>query len=164
MLSARRPCCAIFFRLLFSVVGQIVDFGTQFGGDGQLFRRHRVVQFVEQIDGEIGKIVDEVERVLDLVRDAGGKLAERGHLLRLHQPVLRAAQIDQRGLGDGACPAGVLEQPRVLDGKHGLAGERLQQCGDGRRETTRNVAADHQPADDLVLAQQRHGEHGMDAP
>ena len=32
-----------------------------------------------------GEVVDEVERVLDLVRDAGGELAQRGHLLGLDQ-------------------------------------------------------------------------------
>ena len=45
-----------------------------------------------------GEIVDEVERVLDLVRDAGGQLAERGHLLGLDQLGLRRLQIAQRRL------------------------------------------------------------------
>ena len=120
--------------------GQIVDLGAQVVGDGEFVRRHRLVQLIQQIDRQIGEVVDEVERVLDLVRDAGGELAERGHLLRLHQPVLRAAQIGQRGLGGGARAAGFLEQPRVLDGEHGLSGEGLQQGGDGRREAVRRCA------------------------
>ncbi len=71
--------------------GQFVDLGAKPVSHGEPVRRHRLVQFVQQIDRQLGKIVDEVERVLDLVRDAGGELTERGHLLRLHQPILRAA-------------------------------------------------------------------------
>ena len=102
MLSARLPCCGDLLQIALQRRGQVVDLGAQVVGDGEFVRRHRVVQFVEQIDRQIGEIVDEVERVLDLVRDAGGELAERGHLLRLHQPVLGAAQIGERGLGGGA--------------------------------------------------------------
>ena len=97
------------------------------------------------------------------MRDAGGELAERGHLLRLHQPVLGAAQIGQRGLGGGARAAGFLEQPRVLDREHGLSGEGLQQGGDGRRKAAVGAPADHQPAEHLVVTQQRHRQQGMDA-
>jgi hypothetical protein len=39
----------------------------------------------------------------------------------------------------------------------------LQQGGDGRRKAADGAPADHQPADDLVLAQQRHRQNGMDA-
>jgi hypothetical protein len=92
-----------------------------------------LLQLVEQFDREAGKVVDEVERVLDLVGDAGGQLAERGHLLRLDQPVLGAAQIGKCGLGGGTGAARFLaarhqflKQPRVLDREHGLPGEGLQ--------------------------------------
>ena len=47
--------------------------------------------------GDPREIVDEIERVLDLVGDASRELAERGELLRLHQAVLCGAQILQRG-------------------------------------------------------------------
>ena len=57
----------------------------------------RLPQFVDQFDRDGREIVDEIERVLDLVRDAGGQLAERGELLRLDEAVLRGAQILQRG-------------------------------------------------------------------
>ena len=57
----------------------------------------RLAQFVEQFARQRREIVDEVQRVLDLVGDAGGELAERGELFRLHQPVLRLAQIVERG-------------------------------------------------------------------
>ena len=53
-------------------------------------------QFVNKLDRDGRKIVDEIERILDLVRDAGGQLSERGQLLGLHQAVLRGAQFFQR--------------------------------------------------------------------
>ena len=56
----------------------------------------RLAQFVDEFDRDRREIVDEIERVLDLVRDAGGQLAERGELLGLHQAVLRGAQVFQR--------------------------------------------------------------------
>ena len=78
----------------------------------------------------------------------------------MDQPVLGAAQIGSADLGGGvraarflAAGGQFLEQPRVLDRQHGLSGEGLQQGGDGRREAADHPPADHQPADDLVLAQ-----------
>ena len=92
------------------------------------------------------------------MRDAGGQLAERGHLLRLDQPVLGAAQIGEGRLGGSAGAAGLLaarhqflKQPRILDREHDLPGKGLQQGRDGRRETAGRAPADHQPADDLIL-------------
>ena len=41
----------------------------------------RLPQFVNEFDRDRRKIVDEIERVLDLVCDAGGELTERGELL-----------------------------------------------------------------------------------
>ena len=122
---------------LFEIAGQHVDRLVDFGagifiecGDAGI---GGFLQLVEQFDREAGKVVDEVERVLDLVRDAGGQLAERGHLLRLDQPVLGAAQINECGLGGGASTARFLaarpqflKQPRILDGEHGLPSEGLQ--------------------------------------
>jgi hypothetical protein len=43
--------------------------------------------------------VDEVERVLDLVGDAGGQLAERRHLLSVQQARLGRLQFAQCALG-----------------------------------------------------------------
>src|SRR5262249_49702452 len=56
-------------------------------------------QLVQQFDREAGKIVDEVKRVLDLVRDAGGQLPERRHLLRMDQARLSYLQLAQCRLG-----------------------------------------------------------------
>jgi hypothetical protein len=121
----------------FEIAGQhpddLVDLGAlAFGQPGN--RRCRgLLQFVEQFDREAGEVVDEVKRVFDLVGDAGGQLAERGHLLGLYQPVLGAAQISKCGLGGGARPARLLaarhqflKQPCILDGEHGLPGKGLQ--------------------------------------
>ena len=38
-------------------------------------------QLVHQLARQLGEVVDEIQRVLDLMGDAGGQLAERGHLL-----------------------------------------------------------------------------------
>ena len=48
-----------------------------------------LLQFVNQFDRNCREVVDEIERILDLVCDSGGQLAKRGKLLRLHQAVLR---------------------------------------------------------------------------
>ena len=116
-------------------------------------RRGALLQLVEQLDRERGKVVDEVQRVLDLVGDPGGQLTEGGHLLRLDQAVLGAAQIAERRLGRGAGAAGFRNSRGVLDRQHRLAGKGLQQGRDGRGERADPAAADHQPADDPVVAQ-----------
>ncbi len=66
---------------LFEIAGQhpddFVDLGARIiaeRGDG---RRGRLLQLVEQLDREPGEVVDEIKRVLDLVGDTGGQLAER---------------------------------------------------------------------------------------
>ena len=59
-------------------------------------RLEHVVQLVDQFRRQRREVVDEIERVLDLVRDAGGELAERSELFGLHQPILRGAQFVER--------------------------------------------------------------------
>ena len=54
-----------------------------------------ILQFINQFARDRREIIDEIERVLDLVRDTGGELTERGELLRLDQAVLRVAQVFQ---------------------------------------------------------------------
>ena len=85
MPSARLPCSAIFSRLPVSISIDFVDIGALVLVERGDRRRRGLLQLVEQLDREAGEVVDEVERVLDLVRDAGGQLAERGHLLGLDQ-------------------------------------------------------------------------------
>ena len=64
---------------LFEIAGQhsddLVDLGALVLVERRHGRRHRFLQFVEQFDREAGEIVDEVERVLDLVRNPGSRSA-----------------------------------------------------------------------------------------
>ena len=127
MPSARLPCSAILSRLpvIISIVSSnsarvsSLDPGQHGLSD--------LLQLVQQLDREAGEVVDEVQRVLDLVGDAGGELAERGHLLGLDQVGLGRLQPLQRVAQLG-------EQPHVLDGDHGLGGEGFEQFDLLRRE------------------------------
>ena len=65
----------------------------------------------EQLDREIGEIVDEIERVLDLVGDAGRQLAQRGHLLGLDQIGLGRLQLEQARLRPRPAPPGFPPRP-----------------------------------------------------
>src|SRR5271169_4302522 len=58
--------------------------------------RQGFLQLIDQLDRESREVVDEIERILDLVRDTGGQLAERGEFLGLNKAVLRGPQILQR--------------------------------------------------------------------
>ena len=54
------------------------------------------LHFIDQLDRDCREVIDEIERVLDFVRDARSQLTERGELLRLDQAVLCGSQIIQR--------------------------------------------------------------------
>ena len=60
-----------------------------------LHSAQRFPQLIDQFGGDTGEVVDEIERVLDLVGDPGGQLAERSQLLRLDKAILRGAQVLQ---------------------------------------------------------------------
>ncbi len=67
----------------------ILQFGFQLGiGNSALLVL--LAQFAQQLGTHVGKVGDEVERVLNFVGNAGRQLAQAGHLLAL----------DQLGLGD----------------------------------------------------------------
>ena len=51
---------------------QVLDLGAD--GVPQRFGGKHLPQFVDQLGGEGGEIVDEIQRILDLVRDTGGEL------------------------------------------------------------------------------------------
>ena len=74
-------------------IGDLVDLGAQLVVE--MYAAKRLAQFVDEFDRDGREIVDEIERVLDLVGDAGGQLTERGELFGLHQAVLRGAQVFQ---------------------------------------------------------------------
>jgi hypothetical protein len=94
-------------------VGQLFNLGSRFMVDG--YTVQNVLQFIDQFGGDAREIIDEVERVLDLVRDAGGELAERGELFGLNQAILRGAQILQRGGQLARARLHAVKQPHVLD-------------------------------------------------
>ena len=99
MPSARRPCSAILSRLPVSMA-RVSSISARVTSSSIVERRRRRrLQLVEQFDREPGEVVDEIERVLDLVGDPGGQLAERGHLLGVDQARLRRLQFAQRRLG-----------------------------------------------------------------
>jgi hypothetical protein len=79
-----------------------VSSSTSARGVAQLLGSQHFAQLVDQFGRKGREIVDEVERVLDLVRDARGKLAKRGHLLRLDKVGLRCLQFAERGLDRAA--------------------------------------------------------------
>src|SRR5215469_15207390 len=56
-------------------------------------------------DRQAGEVVDEVERVFDLMGDAGGQLSERRHLLCMQQARLCRLQFPQRLFGGIPCLA-----------------------------------------------------------
>ena len=76
-------------------------------------RRGGLLQLVQQLDRQPGEVVDEVERVLDLVGDAGGQLAERRHLLGLDQTGLRRLQFAQAPLSAASRAARISASARL---------------------------------------------------
>ena len=82
------------FEIAAQRVGQFLDVGVRFRVNRQAAQG--LLQFANQFGRDAGKIVDEIERVFDFVRDAGGKLAERGQLLSLHQTILCGAKFLER--------------------------------------------------------------------
>ena len=60
----------------------------------------------------------------------------------------------------GALVRDLPEEPGVLDGQGGLGGEGLQDVDYLRGKLTRLLPVEGQTADDLILAEQGHGEEG----
>src|SRR4051794_25499906 len=55
--------------------------------------REKLSELAHEFDREVREIVDEVQRVLDLVSDACGELAKRGEFFSLYETILRFAEI-----------------------------------------------------------------------
>src|SRR5690348_2050398 len=75
---------------LFEIATQQI---SQFHDLGACFRISRytaqsILQLTDQFSRQGRKIVDEIERVLDFMRNSRGQLTERGKLLRLYKPIL----------------------------------------------------------------------------
>ena len=76
----------------FTVVEDLAEVLFDVFRNGEAFFRIPFFQFVlhvvDQFGTDLGKIVDEVLGVLDLVGDAGGEFTEGGHFLRLYELLL----------------------------------------------------------------------------
>ena len=138
--------------------GQLIDLGADLVGDRSLLQD--IIELVGEFDRQRREIVDEIERVLDLVGDAGGELAERGQLLGLDQAVLRGAQIVQRFGKLARALLDLLEQVDIRDRDHRLIGEGFDGLDLPRREGSRMRLAQDYCADDLAVAQQWHRQQG----
>jgi hypothetical protein len=92
-----------------------------------MYASKRFAQFVDQLDRDGREIIDEIERVFDLVGYSGGQLAERSKLFRLHQAVLRGAQIFERLAQLLGSHLNVVKQAHILDRDHRLVGKGGQQ-------------------------------------
>ena len=115
-----------------------------------------VGHFADQLARQRREIVDEIERVLDLVGDAGGELAEGSELFRLDQPILRFAQVVERGGELLGARLHLVEQARVLDGDDGLVGEGLDDFDFPVGESDRLISRHAENADRLPFADQGH--------
>ncbi len=101
------------------------------------------VQFAEHGFGQHVREADNgVERRAQLVRHVGEEL---GLVLA-------------GGLQLPALVRDFSEQPGILDGQGGLGGEGLEQVDYIRSELASALSDDHQPAEEMVLTQQRHGQ------
>ena len=100
------------FEVVAKDIGQFRDFFTRFLVGRQ--PSERFLQLVDQLNGKPGKVIDEIERVLDFVGDAGGKLTQGRKLLRLNEAVLCGSQILKRSAQFTRALLLRLEQPRVF--------------------------------------------------
>ena len=77
-----------------------------------------LLQLVEELDRQRREIVDEVQRVLDFMRDPGGQLTKRGQLLGLDQPLLRGFQLIERVCKLTGTGFDILKSRRILNSHH----------------------------------------------
>jgi hypothetical protein len=92
-------------------IGDLADLCTQLAVEVRACKRRP--QLVDKFDRDGREIVDEIERVLDLLGNTGGQLAERGELFGLDQPVLRGPQVLQR-LASSRVRASTLSNSRTF--------------------------------------------------
>src|SRR3974390_274641 len=114
-----------------------------------------ILQFIDQFGRNTREVIDEIERVLDLVGNAGGELTEGGELLRLNKAILRRPQVVQRFRQFPRAGFDVLEQPRVLDRHNRLVSEGLQQFNSGLWKLARRFTPDPQRTDNVAWTPER---------
>ena len=126
-------------------------------------RLEHVVEFVGQFRRKRGEIVDEIERVLDFVRDPSRELAERSQFLGLHQAVLRVAQVVE-GLRElSSALLDFLEQLDIGNRDDRLISKGLKKLDMMLGELAGCHARDADHADDFIFAHQRDRHHGTEA-
>ena len=161
------------------VVGQdrggVVDLGAERRIEVGIGAVKCLTDLLAAVPRELGEVEDEVERVLELVGDAGGEHAHGGHLLLQGELFLCAqhllvALLELAGaLGDAALQGGVvlLEAPveaGVGDGDGGLGREDLEHLEPpGREGAGGEVVLQVERADRLAPVHQRHAEDGAGA-
>src|SRR5262249_42144850 len=109
-----------------------------------------------QLGGDAREIVDEIERVLDLVRDAGRELAKQGKFLGLHEAILGGAQIFKRFGQFARAGLNLVKQANVLDSDHRLVGECCHQLDLLVGERPRLPAEQSKDTDNCSIPQQRN--------
>ena len=143
-------------QVVLEQAGQFVDLVADI-----LAQRHRlqhVIQLVGQLRRYRGKIIDEVERVLDLMRNAGGELAEGSELFGLDQPVLGGAQLVERFCQFLRARLHLIEQAGILDRNDSLVCKCLHQLDLPLSEGARLAATQCKHPLDASLAQQGNAE------
>ena len=119
-------------------------------------RLEHVVQLVGQFRRQRREIIDEIERVLDLVCDAGGELAERSQLLGLDQAILRGAEVIERSSQLPRAGFDTFEQANIFDRDGSLVGKSGSQLDLLFGKRPRLGARHNDDADRLAFAQHRH--------
>src|SRR6185295_15707723 len=109
-------------------------------------------------DGDGREIIDEIEGILDLVRDARGQLAERSKLLGLYQAVLGRLQLLKRSRELPGASLDAFEQADVLDGDRSLVGKSRHEIDLPVGEWLHLRAGERQDAERLALAQHGNAE------
>src|SRR6185295_16776794 len=117
-----------------------------------------VLQFIDQFARDTGEIVDEIERVFDLVRDTRSELAERCQFLCLDEAILRGPQIFQCSRQLARAILHAFEQPDILDRDHRLVGECLDELDLLVAKGPRISALQGEDADDGSFTHQRNAE------
>src|SRR5688572_6027528 len=154
----------------FPVLNDLVEIAAQHVRELVYFRPKAVVersalerlaQFVHQLAGKGGEIVDEVERILDLVRDAGGELAKRGKLLSLDEAILGGPEIFERARKLLRARLHLLKQTDIRHRNHRLVGEGLDELDLPVGKRLDSFAEKHDHADDMAILEERHAKHGV---
>src|SRR5262245_27641378 len=137
--------------------GQFVDLSSGFIIEWNALQT--VLQFIDQFGRDTREIVDEIERVLDLVRDTGSELAKQGEFLGLHKAILRCAQFLQGLCQFARTSLNLVEQSRVFDSDYRLVGKSRNEFDLLFSECTRSSPAEYDHADRCSFAQQRDSEN-----